>query len=206
MEPDKIAKIVFDRVLDYCRNNHDAMFECVVSHSPDLLLVFINSYLKNKKAIENSDQEFWESLKKEYEKLWKKWMREEVAYYLGDILVPVDIIQNNELNNACKVGYLKAYEEVLNEFADRIKSALQEGVPLCGEYLYDWYMKMADVVPIKRPEYNEQVSYFLDFYNMFDDSEKLEVLSILLDEIDSALYEIEEEYERNLEALTNNNS
>jgi len=133
-------------------------------------------------------------------------MREEVAYYLGDILVPVDIIQNNELNNACKVGYLKAYEEVLNEFADRIKSALQEGVPLCGEYLYDWYMKMADVVPIKRPEYNEQVSYFLDFYNMFDDSEKLEVLSILLDEIDSALYEIEEEYERNLEALINNST
>ncbi|AME30104.1 hypothetical protein AZ270_gp81 [Acidianus tailed spindle virus] len=192
--------------MDYCRNNHDAMLECVVSHSPDLLSVFINSYLKNKKAIENSDQKFWESVKKEYEKLWKKWMREEVAYYLGDILVPVDIIQNNELNNACKVGYLKAYEEVLNEFADRIKSALQEGVPLCGEYLYDWYMKMADVVPIKRPEYNEQVSYFLDFYNMFDDSEKLEVLSILLDEIDSALYEIEEEYERNLEALINNNS
>jgi len=61
MEPDKIAKIVFDRVLDYCRNNHDAMFECVVSHSPDLLLVFINSYLKNKNAIQNADQEFWES-------------------------------------------------------------------------------------------------------------------------------------------------
>ena len=133
-------------------------------------------------------------------------MREEVAYYLGDILVPVDIIQNNELNNACKVGYLKAYEEVLNEFADSIKSALQEGVPLCGEYLYHWYMKIADVVPIKRPEYNEQVSYFLYLYNMFNDNEKLELLNILLDEIDSVLYKIKEEYNRNLGALINNNS
>jgi len=205
MEPSEIAKIVFNRVLDYCRNNHDAMFECVVSHSPDLLLVFINSYFKNKKAIENSDENFWKAVEKEYEKLWKKWMTEEVAYYLSDILVPVDIIQNNELNNACKVGYLKAYEGVLNEFADRIKSALQEGVPLCGEYLYRWYMKIADVLSIKRPEYNEQVSYFLYLYNMLDDNEKLEALNILLDEINSVLYLIEEEYMRDLEFLTNSN-
>ncbi len=130
-------------------------------------------------------------------------MTKEVAYYLSDILVvPVDIIQNNELSNACKVGYLKAYEEVLNEFADRIKSALQEGVPLCEEYLYGWYMKIADVLSIKRPEYNEQVSYFLYLYNMLDDNEKLEALNILLDEINSVLYDIEQKYMHDLEALT----
>jgi len=206
VNPDKIAKIVFNRVLDYCRNNHDALFECVVSHSPDLLLVFINSYLKNKKAVENLDQKFWDAVKEEYKKLWKKWWSEELAYYLGDILVPVDIIQNDKLNEASKVGYLKAYEEVLNKFADRIKSALREGVPLCKEYLYRWYMKIADIMPIKRSDYNEKVSYFLDFYDMLDDNDKLEVLGILLEEIPSVLYEIEEEYKHNLEALINNNS
>jgi len=206
MEPDKIAKIVFNRVLDYCRNNHDAMFECVVSHSPDLLLVFINSFVKNKKAIENLDQQSWDAIAKEYGKFWKNWVREEVADYLSEILVPVDIIQNDKLDSASKVGYLKAYEEVLNKFADRIKSALKEGVPLCEETLYKWYMRLANVVPIRRPDYNEKVSYFLHFYDMLDDTDKLEALNILLDQLDSVLYEIEEEYMRNLRALINNNS
>ena len=208
MEPSKIAKTVFNRVLDYCRNNHDAMFECVGNHSPDLLLVFINSYLKNKKVVENLDQRFLDAVKEEYGKLWKKWMAEEVAYYLGDILVPVDIIQNDKLDNASKVGYLKAYEEVLNKFADRIKHALKEGegFPLTREDLYRWYMRLGDILPVKRPDYKEKVSYFLDFYDMFDDNEEMEVLSTLLDGIDSILYEIKEEYKRNLETLINGNS
>ena len=83
---------------------------------------------------------------------------------------------------------------------------MQNGKPLSPADLYGWYMKIADAVSIKRSDYSEEVSYFLDFYSMLDDNDKLEVLSILLDDIGNALYDIEEKYMRDSGFLTNNNS
>jgi len=182
----------------------------MADHSPDQLDVFIDAYLKEneaedlEKAIENSDN-FWDEVKKEYEKMWNRGIGLEVAYFLGNELdlIPYSIIENDGLDDASKVRYLKAYDEVLYKFSDAIKRALQDGKPLSPEDLYDWYMKIADVVSIKSSDYSEEVSYFLDFYSMLDDDGKLEMLSNLLDDIANVLYDIEEKYLPDLGVLRN---
>ena len=210
MEPSYIAENVFDRVYNFCTNNSgDTPLECLANHSPDQLDVFIDSYLKDEEdqAIENSDENFWESLKKEYEKLWKERMSIDVGYYLGDELqlLAEDIIQDAEIDDASKVGYLKAYDKVLDKFGDAIKQALQNGKPLSENELYNWYVKIGDAVfGAKNYNYYEEVDYFVGFYDMLDDNEKLRVLSILLDYVADVLYDIEKEYLPELGALTNN--
>jgi len=210
VEPDEVAEIVIDRVMDFCENNRGDKLECMADHSPDQLDVFIDAYLKEneaedlEKAIENSDN-FWDEVKKEYEKMWNRGIGLEVAYFLGNELdlIPYSIIENDGLDDASKVRYLKAYDEVLYKFSDAIKRALQDGKPLSPEDLYDWYMKIADVVSIKSSDYSEEVSYFLDFYSMLDDDGKLEMLSNLLDDIANVLYDIEEKYLPDLGVLRN---
>ncbi len=213
MEPSDIAEIVFDRVFDYCTRHHDTPLECLANHSPDQLDVFIDAYLTDKdneinEAIENSDREFWRAIVREYEKLWKERMGAYVGESLGDELklIAEGIIQNDELSDASKVGYLKAYDKVLDEFGNVVKRALQNSKPLSKHELYDWFMKIADAVSIKNYAYREEVLYFVDFYNMLNNNEKLEALSILLDAIADVLYDIENKYLPDLGVLTNNNS
>jgi len=210
MEPEVIAENVFDRVMNFCRNNYDDTLECLTNHSPDQLDVFIDAYLTDKEgneldeAIENSDM-FWDEVKKEYEKMWNNGMALEVAYFLGNELdlIPYSIIENDGLDDASKVRYLKAYDEVLYKFSDAIKHALQDSKPLSSADLYDWYMKIADAVSIKSSDYSEEVSNLLDFYDMLDDNAKLEMLSNLLDDIADVLYDIEEKYLPDLGVLKN---
>jgi len=212
MEPSEIAQNVFDRVWNYCENNSgDTPLECMVYHNPDQLDVFIDSYLTNEEdeAIQNSDQNFWESLKKEYEKLWKEELTRYISNYLSDTLkiLAENIVQNDELDDATKVRLLKAYAKVLDEFGDAIEQALQSGKPLSEGELYDWYKKIGDTAfGVKNYAYYEEVDYYESNYDMLDDNEKLEVLSILLDVIADVLYDIEQKYLPNLGVLTNNNS
>jgi len=208
MEPGDIAGIVFDRVMDFCTKIYDNTLECIANHAPEQLSVFMDSYLEDEdedinEAIENSD---WEAIEKEYEKLWKERLSIDISDSLGDILTLIteNIIQNDELNDASKVRYLKAYDEVLDKFGDAIKRALQNSDPLSPDALHDWYMKIGDAVSANTPDYDKEVSYFLDFYEMLDDNDQLKVLSNLLDDIGNVLYDIEEKYMPDFGALTNN--
>jgi len=211
MEPDEIAQNVFDRVRNYCENNSgDTPLECMVYHSPDQLSEFIDAYLTDEEdeAIQNSDQNFWESLKKEYEKLRKEWFSEELAYDLGHLIVESKanrIMQYDDLDSATKVRYLKAYEEVLHKFANAIKYALQNGEPLSSAELYKWFKRLAEATSSFNSDYRKEVKYVLDYYDMWDVDQQ-QVLSLLLDYIDRTIYNIENKYLPELEALTNNNS
>ena len=220
MEPSKIAGKLFDKVMDYCENErrsngwHTELLECVPRYEPDELPNFINSYLTNedneiKEAIQNADQNFLESVKKEYEKLWTEEITRELRDYLGDTLESLleVIVQDDELCDACKIRRLKAYDKVLDEFGNAILQALQNGKPLSLDELDDWYMKIGDAVyGIRNYDYYYEMGYYDNTYDLLDDNAKLEVLSGLLDYINSVLWDIEEKYLPELEALTNNNS
>jgi len=199
MEPGEIAGIVIDRVVDYCRNNSgDTTLQCMEYHSPDQLDVFIDGYLTEEedneleKEIENSDS-FWDELRKQYDKLWGQ----EIGAILGNSLADTlsllyeNIIQNDELDDARKARRLKAYAEVLDGFGDAIKRALQERKPLSERDLDYWYTKLGDsAFGVKNYNYYEEIGYDLGYYDTLDDNDKLEVLSILLDEVGNVLYDI----------------
>jgi len=212
MEPREVVELVLDRVMDFCRNNRGDTLECMADHSPDQLDVFIDAYLKENEAedldeaIENSDN-FWDEVKKEYEKLWKEWWIQDIAYHLDDELkVLYEAIAYNDLllSDSHRVRRLKAYEELLNEFKDAIRRALKDKKPLTELELYNWYKKMGEAVyGYKNNDYDKEVTYYLNYYDMLDDDDKLEILSILLnDYIDGDLYYIKQKLSE-LEALTN---
>jgi len=214
MEPREVAEIVIDRVVDYCQHNSgDGILECLADHSPDQLDIFIDGYLKEEeakeldKAIENSDN-FWDEVKKEYEALWKAWIITKVANFLGDEidLTLYSIIDNPNLDNDCKARRLKAYAEVLDKFGDAVLRALQERKPLSESDLDYWFTQLGDIAfGVKNYNYYEEFGYYLGYYDSLDDSDKLDLLNILLDNIDNAFYDINDEL-RELGALTNNNS
>jgi len=211
MEPGDIAGTVFDRVMDFCTKIkiYDNTLECMVNHAPEQLSVFMDSYLEDEdqdinEAIENSD---WEAIEKEYENLWKERVSIDISDSLGDIIlssIAGNIMRQDELDDASKVRYLKAYDEVLDKFGDAIKHALQDSKPLSPAVLYDWYMKIGDSSLVKGSVYNKVVSYFVNFYEMLDDNDQLKVLSNLLDYIGNVLYDIEEKYMPDFGVLTNN--
>ncbi len=56
MNPDKIAKTIFDRVVDYCTNNYDNPrntyvfsdpLDCMAYHAPNNLDAFLDNFLTN---------------------------------------------------------------------------------------------------------------------------------------------------------------
>lgn len=212
MEPDEVAELVLDRVVNYCSKVHDNTLECMADHSPDQLDVFIDAYLKENeaedldKAIENSGK-YWDEVKKEYEKLWKEWWIHDIAYHLDDELkVLYEAIAYNDLllSDSHRVRRLKAYEELLNEFKDAVRRALKDKKPLTELELYNWYKKMGEAVyGYKNNDYDKEVTYYLNYYDMLDDDDKLELLSILLnDYIDGDLYYIKQKLSE-FGALTN---
>ena len=156
MEPGEVAEIVIDRVVDFCRNNRDdTVVECLADHNPDELDIFIDAYLNGKeaedldKAIENLD-EYWDEVKKEYEKLWDEEMSLQLGELLSDEMEALyeNIVQNDELGDACKAKRLKAYAEVLDKFGDAIERALKDNKPLTeSDYLTGttgWVMLPSD--------------------------------------------------------------
>ena len=184
----------------------------MADHSPDQFEVFIDAYLPNwmaeelEKTIENSDT-FWDEVKKEYEKVWKEWWVHDIAYHLDDELkVLYETLAYNDLHlsDSCRVKRLKAYEELLNGFKDAIRRALKDGRPLTELELRDWYKKMGEAVyGYKNNDYEKEVTYYLNYYDMLDYDEKLEILNALLnDYIDSDLHYIKEKLSE-LGALTN---
>ena len=211
MEPRELAELVIERVVNYCEHNSgDTPLECLADHSPDQLDVFIDAYLKGReaeeleKAVENSDT-FWDEVKKEYEALWNEEMSLELGRVLSDEMEALyeEIVQNDLISDSTKVKRLKAYKEVLEQFADAIDRALNEKKPLTEVELLHWYDKMGDAVfGLKNYNYYEIMGYYIGFYNGLNDDQKLELLSGLLDVIGDVLYDIDKELSE-LEALTN---
>jgi len=212
MDPREVAKHVLEEVEEYCIKVKRHLLKCMAYYSPGRFEEIIDTFLFDwkvdglDKAIENSDM-FWDEVKKEYETLWKEWWVDEVAYHLDDKLIVLYIaITSNDLHlsDSCRVKRLKAYEELLNRFKDAIRRALKEGKPLTELELRDWYKKMAEAVyGYKNNDYEKEVTYYLNYYAMLDDNNKLEILNTLLnDYIDNDLNLIKQELSE-LEALTN---
>jgi len=214
ISPSKVAEIVLDNVIDYCNNDYEGSgtsFDCFVDHNPDQFYEFIDLFEpglsdEELEAIGNPDT-FWDEVKKEYEKLWKKTLIHDIARFLrNDLKVLYEAIAYNDLllTDSCRAKRLKAYEELLNEFKDAIRRALQERKPLTELELRDWYKKMGEAVyGYKNYNYNyykyfKEVVYDLNFYDMLDDNGKLEVLSKLLN---NYIGEILNEIKRKLSEL-----
>jgi len=210
MEPRELAELVLDRVWNNCFNKPDDMLVCLADHNPDELDRFINTFLEEEEvnnltqAIKNRNA-FWDEVKKEYEKLCDEEMSLQLGNYLSDELEALNeqIIQNDLISDTTKVRRLKAYEEVLVQFADAIDRALNERKPLTELELLHWYDKIGDAVfGLKNYNYYDIMGYYIGFYNALSDNQKLEMLSGLLDVIGDVLYDIEKELSE-LEALTN---
>jgi len=66
-----------------------------------------------------------------------------------------------------------------------------------------WFTKLGDTAfGVKNYNYYEEIGYYLGYYDSLDDNDKLDLLNILLDKIDNAFYDINDEL-RELGALTN---
>jgi len=214
----RTAEDILDRVKDSCKHKpSDEWLRCMVDHSPDEFDKFVNKYLngeeveKLKRFIEeNSDvykspEEFWNEVKILYEALWNEEMSLELGGILSDELEALyeEIVQNDLISDSTKVERLEAYKEVLEQFADAIDRALKEKKPLTEVELLHWYDKVGDAVfGLKNYYYYEIMGYYIAFYNVLNDDQKLELLSGLLDTIGDVLYDIDEDLSK-LEALTN---
>ena len=211
MEPREVAELTIERVVNYCEHNSgDTPLECLADHSPDQLSIFIDGYLTKEeaeeldKAIESSET-FWDEVKKEYEALWRSWIATKVGLYLGNEidLTLYSITDNPRLNNTCKARRLKAYAEVLDQFGDAVLQALQKKKPLSRKDLYYWLTELGDVAfGGGNYDYDNDVDYYLSYYDELNDEEKLDMLDVLLNEIDDAISTTNEELRR-LGVLTN---
>ncbi|MFP3234182.1 MAG: hypothetical protein RXR08_11035, partial [Sulfolobaceae archaeon] len=105
-----------------------------------------------------------------------------------------------------KVRVLKAYEKVLEEFADVIDHALKEKKPLSKKDLYDWFMDIGETV-IGTEAYDLvdlRVDFWLrDFYDMLNNDYKLEMLAYILNYINNDILPKIKKTLSELEALTN---
>ena len=211
MDPREEAELVFNRVVDYCENHSgDTPLDCMLSHNPDEYSTFASLYLNDEELEELESVEnpkaFDDEAEKEYAERWKEWLSEKIAYDLGHLEIEdlaYNIANKDELNNASKVERLKAYAEVLREFADAIKRALQEQKPLSSEQLYEWFRRLAEVTSSFNMDYRKAIQYYLDVYSMSDAGVQLQTLNALLSYIDITLNRIEYYYLPELGALTN---
>jgi len=201
MEPSSIAKTLFNRITNYCKNNYDQPLECIVNHNPKRLSLLMYLHITDKdnelrEALKNSDEKSWKSIQEEYEKLWKAKMVVDIGSNLGNILNTIleNIMKNNNLNNNDKAKYLEDYYWILDKLYYKIKYALQDLKPLSKEVLHDWYMDIADTVSMTNSIYDKGVWYFLDFYRTFNDNDKLQVLRVLLNKIYSVIEDIDKNY------------
>jgi len=211
MDPHELGKLVFYRVVDYCENHSgDTPLDCMLSHNPDEFSTFASLYLNDEEigeleSVENP-KAFDDEAEKEYAERWKEWLSEKIAYDLGHLEIEdlaYNIANKDELDNASKVERLKAYAEVLREFADAIKRALQEQKPLSSEQLYEWFRRLAEVTSSFNMDYRKAIQYYLDVYSMSDADVQLQTLNALLSYIDITLNRIEYYYLPELGALTN---
>jgi hypothetical protein len=212
--PSDLADFLFKRVVFYCENLSDDRpfgLDCMMRHHPNAFSIFANSFIPQEvaeklKTIGNPTT-FWNDVEKEYKKLWDEWWAHKLAWALGHLETEEladNIVNDNELDNAGKVKRLKAYAEVLHEFADAIKRALQEKKPLSSADLYEWYKRIKEVAsPFGFDKWaRKAIEYFLRFYDMYE-KYKLPTLSLLLEYVNKTLHKIENEYLPELEALTN---
>jgi len=215
MEPREVAEFIMHGVAIYCYDKRydEEVVKCFADHSPDELNKFVYSIYPYIPEEESKDLQnvltnsniSWDEVKKEYEKLWNGEMVLRVGSLLsGDVATGYEgIMQNAEISDACKARRLKAYAKVLKEFGDAIKRALKEQKPLPELELFDWFDKLGDTAfGLKNYDYYDMIGYDIGFYVGLNDDGKLKVLSILLDEIDNILWNIDHKLPE-LEALTN---
>jgi uncharacterized protein YktA (UPF0223 family) len=214
--PSDVADFLFKRVVFYCTHLSDDRpygLDCMSRHPPNAFSIFANSFLPPEVAEKlntlglGNAREFWNEVEKAYEKLWDMWWPDQLAWILGHIeldLIFLDSIMKKTETNSSKVELLKAYAEILHDFADAIKVALEEQIPLSREQLYEWYKRMYEVASPRGFDKWARIAleYFLRFYNMYKKYE-LPTLRLLLEYVNETLHKIENEYLPELGALTN---
>ena len=214
-DPSDLANFLFKRVVFYCENLSDDRpygLDCMARHHPNAFSIFANSFLPQEVAEElktlglGNATWFWNEVEKAYKKLWDMWWPEHLAWILGhhELNILLDSIMTKTDTNSSKVELLKAYAEILHDFADAIKVALQEQIPLSREQLYEWYKRMYEVAsPFGFDKWARiALEYFLRFYDRYE-KYKLPTLRLLLQYVNETLHKIENKYLPELEALTN---
>jgi len=209
----RTAEDIFDRVKDYCEKNNNEYdgewIRCVADHSPDKFDEFINKYLNGEEAEElkrlieenpdvyKSPGEFLNEVKLNYSVLWDLWMTSEIADQLGFLITHTvdDISFDHKLSSSCKIKRLKDYVIMLDNFRKAIKRASEEEKPLSKNKLYDWFMRLYDAglrdhIYLKRDKWSDIVNYWLNYYDMLPDYDKLELLNMLYNNIIDAFDEM----------------
>ena len=209
-----IAEDIFNRVKDYCEDENNKEYDgewvrCVADHNPDKFDVFVNRFLDEEEAKElkrlieenpdvyKSPDELWNELKLNYSVFWSLWMISEIDELLGSLITKSVhfIASRSELNSSCKIKRLKDYAIMLDSFRKAIKNALKEERPLSKNKLYDWFIRLYDAglrddIYLNRDAWSNTVNYWLNFYDMLPNFDKLELLKMLYNNIIDAFDEI----------------
>jgi len=206
IEPEDIARILIERVTNYCNNQRDAL-ACLKENSPNMLNILLTKYLTDDerkifiKLIWNSNKpmnRILTDMKEKYEVRWKFEILDRIADFLSNELNLVlnSIIKNNELDHTSKLKRLKFYETLLDEFGNTIEQALGGKKPLDKKELYNWIAKFLDIAFIinmkdldKVLYYYKELEYYLGYYEILDDREKLILLEVLMNDIGKTLFE-----------------
>ena len=219
MEPSEVASDFMDKLVNYCISHASDYTECIAGAMEggldEVLSLFVtrSGYEVDpeiEEAINNSD-----TFRDEVEKELKEMLNHELAitmanktYGLSSVLYELydNVVDNKALINFHKVKLLKAYEKVLEEFANVIDRALKEKKPLSKKDLYDWFMNIGDTV-IGTEAYDltdPQVDFLLShYYDMLNDDYKLEMLEYIHDYIIKDMLPKIKKKLSELEALTN---
>ncbi|AIZ11355.1 hypothetical protein AVU39_gp21 [Sulfolobus monocaudavirus SMV2] len=218
----RTAEDVFDKVKDYCEDKNNKEYNgewvrCVADHNPDKFDKFVNKYLNGeeleqlKRVIEENPDvyksldEFWNEVKILYNVFWDEWMASTLAEMLSYHLeFPIsEIWKNPDLSASCKIKRLKGYATILENFRKAISRALKEEKPLSKNELYHWFTDLDEIGIKTDQQYNNILSYWLDFYDMLPDDGKLETLERLHHEIIDTLFPEISKISRHIEKESN---
>lgn len=217
MEPSEVASYLMEKLINYCINASDDYYECMANAMEGLDRVLYDYLIPSDRvpleiveAIENSDT-FRDEVEKELEEMLNDFWARTIANDSDGLSGLLDELYRKVVNDPYlidfrKVRILKAYEKVLEEFADVVDRALKEKKPLSKKDLYDWYMNIGETV-IGTEAYDlidPRVDFWLhDFYDMLNNDYKLEMLAYILNYINNDILPKIKKTLSELEALTN---
>jgi hypothetical protein len=220
VEPEDIAEILIEKVVDYCEKQPDTI-ACLKEYGPTKINKLINIFLTLDERkiftnmILNSNRPIHEILPnmiEVYEIRWKYKILVKISEFISNKLNLFlnSIINNNKLDNSTKLKRLKAFESILDILGLKVSSSLQEKRPLNKEDLNEWLARLADIAFIfsiedvdKNLDQYKELNYYLDYYEMLTDEEKLILFEILEKNIGEVLLEAWKKRDE-LEAINSN--
>jgi hypothetical protein len=219
IEPEDIAIILIERVVDYCDKQRDAL-ACLKEYGPNKINILINIFLTldERKIFSNMmlnsnmpKHEILSDMIDEYEVRWKFEILKKISEFISNKLnLFLNSIISSKHDNSTKLKRLKAFKSVLEAFDLAVSSSLQEKKPLNKKDLTDWLARLADIVFIfsiedvdKNHDQYKELEYHLGYYEILDDEEKLMLLELLSENINQIGLEVLKKIDE-LEAINSN--